>query len=205
MKHCSNCGQTKTLSEFYRNKTKKGGLTGYCKQCCRASSVRYAAENAEIIRIRKAKYRAENVEEEKARHAKYRAENPEREQAYQAKYRAENSEKRQVYHAKYRSAHRDKLRAQENLYRAQKRNAKGNATADQIQAKWEVYGGTCYICGSPAEATDHVVPLAVGGSNWPANLRPICNRCNSSKRATWPYNFQAAKELVETRRITPTG
>ena len=43
----------------------------------------------------------------------------------------------------------------------------------------------CYICGKPindCEATiDHVVPLALGGSNGYENLRPVHEHCNKAK------------------------
>ena len=37
------------------------------------------------------------------------------------------------------------------------------------------------MCGTEATAIDHVKPIARGGSNWPANLRPACTPCNSRK------------------------
>lgn len=63
------------------------------------------------------------------------------------------------------------------------RNAKGHCSREQLKARWDFYGHLCYICQQSANATDHVIALARGGSNWPANLRPICDACNSSKSA----------------------
>jgi hypothetical protein len=40
---------------------------------------------------------------------------------------------------------------------------------------------------------DHVKPLARGGSNWPANLRPACKSCNSRKGARWPFEQRPAR------------
>ena len=67
-------------------------------------------------------------------------------------------------------------------------SARGEAyvTPAMIAGRWAMWGGRCYICGAPATATDHVIPLARGGTHWPANLRPICTRCNSSKGIHWP-------------------
>jgi 5-methylcytosine-specific restriction endonuclease McrA len=65
--------------------------------------------------------------------------------------------------------------------RARKKNAKGRATVTQIQARWDYYGRLCYLCMKTAVASDHVIPLSRGGSNWPSNLRPICKSCNSRK------------------------
>lgn len=48
-----------------------------------------------------------------------------------------------------------------------------------------IYGGTvehpppCYACGRPAESIDHIVPVALGGTDEIDNLRPACISCNS--------------------------
>ena len=89
----------------------------------------------------------------------------------------------------------DKTRACSTRHRARKHQAAGYdyTTTALVQARINFYGGLCYLCGKPAEAIDHVKPLARGGSHWPANLRPICTRCNVVKGAKWPY------ELVKHR------
>lgn len=38
----------------------------------------------------------------------------------------------------------------------------------------------CMYCGSPAEAVDHVIPRALGGTDDAVNLVPACKPCNSS-------------------------
>jgi 5-methylcytosine-specific restriction endonuclease McrA len=60
--------------------------------------------------------------------------------------------------------------------------APGVATPDQIAARVAMWGGTCWMCRmAPGTAIDHVIPLSRGGTNWPANLRPACQPCNSRK------------------------
>ena len=71
--------------------------------------------------------------------------------------------------------------------RARKVGAKGEATVEQTVARWDYYGGLCWMCGIPATCTDHVKPLTKGGSNWPSNLRPACGSCNARKGSRWPY------------------
>jgi 5-methylcytosine-specific restriction endonuclease McrA len=67
-------------------------------------------------------------------------------------------------------------------------DAAGFATPRQIADRVAFYGGLCWICrAAPADTIDHVKPLAAGGSPWPANLRPACRPCNSSKGARWPF------------------
>lgn len=69
--------------------------------------------------------------------------------------------------------------------RAHKAGAKGQCSAQQLQARIDFYGGKCWFaeCGKEYEAIDHVIPLSGGGTNWPANLRPICTKHNSIKGA----------------------
>lgn len=67
------------------------------------------------------------------------------------------------------------------------RDAPGSHTAGQKQGRWDYYQGRCWMCGSPAQHMDHVKPLARGGSQWPANLRPVCWPCNKRKAARWPW------------------
>lgn len=59
-------------------------------------------------------------------------------------------------------------------------------SAAALAARWAMWGGKCWMCGTFATATDHVKPLCKGGSNWPANLRPACKPCNSRKGRRWP-------------------
>jgi 5-methylcytosine-specific restriction endonuclease McrA len=43
-------------------------------------------------------------------------------------------------------------------------------------------GGRCLACGSREDLTvDHIVPLALGGSNTIENVQPLCSVCNGSK------------------------
>jgi 5-methylcytosine-specific restriction endonuclease McrA len=66
---------------------------------------------------------------------------------------------------------------------------RGQASPEQIRARIDYYGGRCWMCGSPeADTLDHVIPLARGGTNWPANLRPACRSCNSRKHARAKVN-----------------
>jgi hypothetical protein len=62
---------------------------------------------------------------------------------------------------------------------------RGMATIDQLEARIAYFGGRCWICGAPWECLDHVKPVSAGGPDLPANFRPACTSCNSTKRKTW--------------------
>ncbi len=67
-----------------------------------------------------------------------------------------------------------------------RRKKSGRCSAVSLQARWDMFGGLCWVCKSPATETDHVIPLSRNGTNWPANLRPICSPCNL-KKGNKPY------------------
>ena len=67
MKRCKHCGELKPLTEFYPNKTSRGGRRADCVSCCRARKLKERLRDPELIRARsRAKYWADP---EKARQA----------------------------------------------------------------------------------------------------------------------------------------
>jgi len=52
-----------------------------------------------------------------------------------------------------------------------------------MTARWNYFGGRCWMCFAVAREFDHVIPLSRGGTNWPSNLRPACAPCNLKKWA----------------------
>jgi len=80
------------------------------------------------------------------------------------------------------------------------REAEGTFTLKQLKSRIDYYGGLCYICShlgkqTPFEEIDHVIPIAKGGTHWPANLRPICSYHNNSKKAKSLNEYLAWLEL----------
>lgn len=55
----------------------------------------------------------------------------------------------------------------------------------QSSKRWrqvqEILGKACLKCGAVPITRDHVMPLCRGGLNHPANLQPLCHRCNVRK------------------------
>lgn len=78
--------------------------------------------------------------------------------------------------------------------RARKRVGRGAFSKERLDARIAYYGGLCWICrAAPYEHLDHVKPIAAGGPNLLANIRPACAACNLSKGAKWPF---AREEVV---------
>ncbi len=99
------------------------------------------------------------------------------------RYYAANAAKWPEYAKAWIAAYPEKKARLRYARKARELAAPGEATAAQIRARLDFYGGLCWVCGAEATTIDHVIPLAKGGSNWPANLRPACRSCNARKGA----------------------
>ncbi len=67
-------------------------------------------------------------------------------------------------------------------------------TPAQKAARFMLWGGCCWMCGvADADQEDHVKPISKGGSHCLSNLRPICQKCNATKRGTWPLTAEALR------------
>ena len=172
MKLCTRCNQEKNETEFYKVKDRKNGLRCYCKICC-----------LELNKI----YHKANTERRYATTRQWKKENPDRVREKQRQWISNNPDKEREYYVRRYSKHPEAFYYASLRRRARKLNAAGESTSEDIQARVDYYGGKCYLCGVDYEAIDHVIPLSKCGSNWPANLRPICTSCNSKKAAIWPY------------------
>ncbi|CAB4169347.1 HNHc domain containing protein [uncultured Caudovirales phage] len=70
---------------------------------------------------------------------------------------------------------------------------------------WAIYGGTlvdpppCHRCGTPANSVDHIVPVALGGTDELDNLRPACVSCNSRDGARLGNALKAQRKGTTTR------
>lgn len=173
---------------------------------CRAYARNYYATHLETARASRRAYAESHRSENRARAKRYasehKAEVAERDRRY---YQAHRQERRSYARA-WGRGNREVVKARAHRYRARKLSAPGwnYTTASLIRQRWEFYGSRCYICGTPAVATDHVIPLARGGTHWPANLRPICTPCNLAKSAKSLDQFLRVRRMLENSTMKET-
>lgn len=179
------------------------GLSGYCNYKCRCdictlaqkerSKIYYESHKEEFAARRRAHY-AKNRNRELAVNQEYRKKNPEKIKALKKKdYLKDIERSKRVRMEYYKSPFGQMVfRTARAKRRALARNAKGSASSIQIQARWQYYGNRCWMCGDKATCTDHVIPLALGGSNFPSNLRPACAQCNAEKSDKHPSEYITA-------------
>jgi 5-methylcytosine-specific restriction endonuclease McrA len=80
------------------------------------------------------------------------------------------------------------------------RGSEGSHTAADIAEILKAQGGRCAYCRTSLNRAkkhvDHIVPLALGGSNGRANLQIACAACNQSKSARDPVTFAQSIGLL---------
>lgn len=196
MKPCTICRLLKDLSDFHNDSKGSDGKSAQCKDCRllkKRSKYHTDSEARAKERMQQRAYYQKHRDHLKQKARQYQLLHAIERAAYHEDYRKRpgNQEKANQRSRKYRS-NPDNLkvlshRAMQYVYR--KYQAVGNSTKAQLQARWDYYSGNCWICGQVAKEFDHVKPLTKGGSNWPANLRPVCRSCNARKGNTWPYRL----------------
>lgn len=180
---------------------------------------RYRSENREAISERKRLRRSKNrdainerarvlrLENRDARRARDRARywaNPEKFREYARLWRRDHPERTQAYlmanhdqiysrNREYAKSERGLItgRAKQHRRRVRYQAASGNFTPDDIEAIRAAQGNRCYLCGKKLKKyhIDHFIPLALGGTNDPGNLRLACPKCNKSKGAKHPHDL----------------
>lgn len=87
------------------------------------------------------------------------------------------------------------------------RTAAGTHSQEEWIARVSYFGWLCRYCGirltENTLVKDHQLPLARGGSNWPANLVPSCQNCNCRKHTKHPIVFMLEMRFNLERRVLP--
>lgn len=163
------------------------------------------------------KWRKENTEQQRAYYAKYlptyRERNPhlyERarvriqekrasDPGYVEREREKGRERYWENPEHFREKSRRRQRAEPETYATYARQRRGRIlkaggthTKEDVEAINKRQKYKCAECGVPTRYTydvDHIMPLALGGSNAASNLQILCPTCNRSKSAMHPIDF----------------
>lgn len=173
-------------------KASRDGYQPKCKGC----SARYDQENRERIAERKKKYYALNKQKIIDAQAVYRAASKEK---ISFRMRGYYSLKKEDYYLRYlkrRAEKPESIAANASAARARKKNADGSHSGADVVAIFEKQSGLCANCkeklfksGKQKYHADHIMPLALGGSDWPSNIQCLCPSCNMSKNAKDPIRW----------------
>lgn len=208
MKTCTKCKIEKNKSEFPKDIQKKDGIGSHCKFCRSISTRLWRENNRDAHRSYSKLWSRNNPERASANVKKWTENNQERIKLTRKIYiqknynfftmRArewalKNKDRVKGYSEKWRKLNPDKLAENHRNRRAKKRLADGKNTTADVRRIFDAQRGLCANCNSKLFKSgvkkyhvDHIMPLALGGSNWPSNLQCLCPTCNMKKNAKDP-------------------
>jgi 5-methylcytosine-specific restriction endonuclease McrA len=181
-----------------------------CISCNMESVKKYRAANAETIKELRRKHHAENPDIQK----KYRAVNPIKTKETKAKYYAANREREcnasRDRHAanpeiaKKNSAAWERANPESRRIRVENRRARrlkngGVLSKGLLKKLFAQQKGMCPCCGQSLGKNyhmDHIIPLALGGSNTDDNMQLLTATCNLQKSVKHPIDFMQSRGFL---------
>lgn len=199
MKACSACKAEKSADCFYPDKTKKTGLSSRCRECVRVKCAEYRKTHLDELRAydiergldperkrQAALWKKANADIARAHRQKSNAKNIERIRARDRARYASDPKGRRAHSIEWEKSNPERAKAIRKLAKARRRARERSAqiveiSSAQLLMRMHAQGNRCVYCDGPFEHVDHLKPLALGGPNCLANLRPACAPCNLSK------------------------
>jgi hypothetical protein len=188
-KRCSKCGEVKPLTDYTPRPDRKSGYVSRCRACSVRLSQDYAARNREKVAARQSAHRKQHREQVNEQKRKTRAKNREHYRTYSRvtnrEWNERNRERLNAKNRRWKQANPDSVKAAAQRRRALLRNSAEHHTPTEWRELKAHYGHRCLCCGAregDVQLTpDHVLPLAVGGTNGISNIQPLCLPCNLRK------------------------
>lgn len=108
-----------------------------------------------------------------------------------AKFYEKNSDRLNATKVAWYKENPEYAREAANKRRAHKRSAGGTYTKQDIDKIYALQKGKCVNClmAFGKYHIDHIMPLALGGDNYPTNLQLLCPKCNQSKKDKHPLDW----------------
>jgi 5-methylcytosine-specific restriction endonuclease McrA len=147
------------------------------REKCREYVKRWAEENSDFLKIIRKEEYYKNRQSHQLRCRKYYWDNKSLQSLRNAQWKKNNPEKSRVSGINRR---------------ARKRLAEGRYGVKDIAKKLIVQRKKCALCRTSIAKkyhVDHIMPLALGGSNWPSNIQLLCPTCNYKKGAKHPVDY----------------
>lgn len=213
---CKRCIQELPISEFLYGKRVKP--SSICRPCDYKRIRDWVNANKEAVKAYMAEYHQANRETALQKRKRYYQENKEKYAAYSREYRAANQQSIIARRIRYKEVSGEKVRAsgreryrrkREDLIpkhvvytrnrRARVRSSEGRHTAKDIESLFLRQGAKCATCKTSIRNgydVDHIMPIALGGSNWPDNLQLLCQSCNRRKNAKHPEEWAKLNGLL---------
>jgi len=214
-KRCNRCETTKTVDQFYRDRSRKDGLQVKCKACGKA----YHEANREEIRAKKKAYREANREKILAQKKAYHEANREKILAKKKTYREANREKILASNLEYklnRRANDPIFRQVENTRRniikilhgkgfhqptLDLLGCTGPEWRDHLESQWtEGMSWDNYGSGKGKWQCDHIIPVSAFDQTDPDQQKECWNYANT--QPLWAADNAAKGSKLPTESTT---
>lgn len=159
---------------------------------------RYAA-NADKIKAAVAVWKAENRAAVAAVSAAYHIANADKLRARAAAWYEANQERAKASSIAWNKAHPEEARIYRQNRQARKRENGGVLSKGLVAKLFKLQKGKCACCREPLGDDfhlDHIMPLALGGSNTDDNIQLLRQRCNNQKHAKHPIDFMQERGFL---------
>lgn len=187
VKTCTRCGIMKAPSEYYRNPSNRDRLDKMCKECKKAATRRWKAENRDRARATDRRWREQNRERSNAHYRKWRLNNREKHRELCRRWNAANRDRCKENLVRWKEANPARL-AEWHRQRRARLSVGPRYSEEEWHALLATFGYRCVACGVEARNTpegfltpDHVVPVCMAGPNTIDNIQPLCLDCNRRK------------------------
>lgn len=200
---CKKCGS----SDFYTDGRR-------CRPCNNASQAIYRKANADKLNADSMLRYYANYEKSKAvkkkskeKHAekikedgkKYYIKNKAQCKLRTDKWAENNREKRRLIYKTWYDKKPEAVRVSTQNRRSRKKLATGTLSKDIAQKLFKLQKGKCPCCNKSLGTNyhiDHIIPLALGGSNSDDNVQLLRSFCNLQKHAKHPIDFMQQRGFL---------
>ncbi|MDD5084228.1 MAG: HNH endonuclease [Candidatus Moranbacteria bacterium] len=148
----------------------------------------YRAVNKDKIAARQKAWRSSNKEEILARKKEYREAHGQQISTYGKAWQQSNKE-----------AHKEACKRAWHKRRALKQQSGGTLSKGLPEKLYQLQRGKCPCCRQPLGKDfhmDHIMPLALGGSNEDSNIQLLRKTCNLQKQAKHPVDFMQSRGFL---------
>lgn len=212
--------KTKRLKDGYQSQCKiccKEYFSSWAvnnKEKIKQTYSEWRSKNKDKEKSAQKKYVEDNKEKVKKYQAKWRLENAEKLKKDKAAWQLSNAEKIKKRRAEKYAANADKMREEKRKYyaenaesfkiRAHNRRVKITESGEKLSQGlthklFKLQKGRCACCKLPLGSDyhmDHVMPLALGGTNTDDNIQLLRAVCNKQKHAKHPIDFMRERGFL---------
>lgn len=202
-KYCKPCAaQTRAAWKRANHEKVKAQKRAYYSRNKEAIAERariYRQENKELINSISAAYRRDQKDRVLALKRAYRQANAKRLNAAAAQAYKEDPTAKREQRRRWLEKNPEAIKRHSHNRRAKMVGAGGRLSVGLAARLFELQRGKCACCGEALGSDyhlDHVMPLALGGTNTDSNMQLLRSICNQQKHAKHPVDFMQERGFL---------